>query len=41
MKVDRELEEAVRKHGEVQPAQSYEDKFFEKINKKKRDIYTA
>jgi hypothetical protein len=25
----------------VQPAQSYEDKFFEKINKKKRDIYTA
>jgi hypothetical protein len=41
LKVDRELQEAIRKHGEVQPPKEYEDQFFERINQKKRDIYAA
>jgi hypothetical protein len=36
--VERELEAAIAKHGEVQPPRSYEDQFFERINHKKRDI---
>jgi hypothetical protein len=38
MKVDRELEEAVKKHGVIQPPRKFEDMFFEKINDKKRDL---
>lgn len=38
MKVDRELEEAIQKHGVVNPPKSYEDQFFERINQKKKDI---
>jgi hypothetical protein len=41
MKVDRELQAAIAKHGEVQPPQQHEDQFFERINKKKQDIYHA
>lgn len=41
MKVDRELQDAIRKHGEVQPPKQYEDQFFEKIRDKKRDIQSA
>ena len=40
MKVDRELQEAVKKHGEAVPAKLFEDEFFEKVNNKKRDIYS-
>ena len=35
LKVDKELEEAIQKHGEVSPAKKYEDQFYEKINQKK------
>jgi len=38
MKVDRELSDAIKKHGEVNPPKSYEDHFFERINQKKKDI---
>lgn len=41
MKVDRELEEAIKKHGVIQPPKAYEDQFFERINAKKRDIAQA
>lgn len=41
MKVDRELEEAIKKHGEVQPPKTYEDQFFERINQKKKDLARA
>jgi hypothetical protein len=41
MKVDRELQEAINKHGIVQPPKEHEDQFFERINNKKRDIYSA
>lgn len=41
MKVDRELQEAIQKHGHVEPPKSYEDKFFERINNKKKDIARA
>lgn len=41
LKVDRELQDAIRKHGEVEPPKSFEDQFFEKVNQKKRDIYSA
>jgi hypothetical protein len=41
MKVDRELKEAIEKHGTVSPPKEYEEKFYEKINAKKRDIYAA
>jgi hypothetical protein len=40
MKVNRELQEAIKKHGEVAPPKVFEDEFFEKINNKKRDIYS-
>ena len=38
MKVDRELEETVRKHGEVQPPRQFEDEFYEKIDLKKKSL---
>ena len=38
MKVDRELNEAISKHGVVNPPKSYEDQFFEKINQKKKEV---
>lgn len=41
LKVDRELQDAIGKHGQVEPPRSYEDQFFDKIKDKKRDIYTA
>lgn len=41
MKVDRELQAAIRKHGEVQIPKSYEDQFFENIAEKKKNIQTA
>lgn len=41
LKVDRELQEAIAKHGTVTPPQVYEDQFYEKINNKKRDIYSV
>ena len=41
MKVDRELQDAIRKHGEVEPPKEHEDQFFERIKNKKRDIYAA
>lgn len=41
MKVDRELQQAIQKHGIVQPPKSHEDEFYDKINQKKREIYSA
>jgi hypothetical protein len=41
LKVDQELQEAIRKHGEVVEPKSYEDAFFDRINDKKRDIARA
>ena len=41
MKVDRELDEAVKKHGVIQPPKAYEDEFFERINNKKKEIARA
>lgn len=38
MKVERELNEAIKKHGEINPPKSYEDQFFERINSRKKDI---
>lgn len=38
MKVDRELQDAIKKHGEVVEPQKYEDMFYEKINNKKKDL---
>lgn len=38
MKVDKELEDAIAKHGQVVKPELYEDQFFERINKKKKDI---
>jgi hypothetical protein len=40
MKVNRELQEAIKKHGEAVPPKLFEEEFFEKINNKKRDIYS-
>ena len=41
MKVDKELQDAINKHGLVNPRKSYEDQFFERINAKKKDIAHA
>jgi len=38
MKVNREMKEAIEKHGEVQPPKKYEDVFWERINKKKEEL---
>jgi hypothetical protein len=38
MKVDRELQEAIKKHGEITPPRAFEDMFFDNINNKKRDL---
>ena len=38
LKVDKELQEAIKKHGEVVPPKEYEDVFFDKINDKKKDL---
>jgi hypothetical protein len=38
MKVDRELEEAVKKHGTVKIPKTYEEEFHEKINQKKKEL---
>lgn len=40
LKVDRELQAAISKHGVVQPPRTYEEQFFERINKKKQEIYS-
>lgn len=37
-KVQRELAEAIQKHGKVVPPETYENQFFERINNKKREI---
>jgi hypothetical protein len=38
LKVDRELQDAVEKHGTVKVPRDYEDQFFERINKKKEEF---
>ena len=38
MKVDRELEAAIAKYGEVRAAKPYEEEFFDRIKNKKREI---
>lgn len=38
MKVDRELQDAIRKHGEAVPPKKHEDEFYEKIKKKQEEI---
>jgi len=38
MKVDREMDEAIAKHGEASPCKPHEEIFYETIEKKKRDI---
>jgi len=38
MKVDREMKDAIAKHGEASPPKSHEEIFYETIEKKKRDI---
>lgn len=38
MKVDREMKDAIAKHGEACPPKSHEEIFYETIEKKKRDI---
>ena len=40
MKVDRELQEAVQKHGEVEIPESFEDQFAEKIELAKKKLLT-
>ena len=40
MKVDRELQEAVQKHGEVDIPEQYEDQFASKIENAKRKLVT-
>lgn len=41
MKVDRELQEAIKKHGVVQTPKKHEDQFYERIKKKKEEIYNT
>jgi hypothetical protein len=41
LKVDRELQAAIAKHGEALPPRSREEEFFEEINKKKREVYSV
>ena len=41
MKVNRELEDAVAKHGEVQIPESFEDQMAEKIELAKKKIASA
>lgn len=41
MKVDRELKDAVAKHGEVSIPESFEDQLAEKIEAAKRRIATT
>ena len=41
LKVDRELQDAIAKHGTVSPVKPFEEEFFDKINNKKRDIYSV
>jgi hypothetical protein len=41
MKVERELEEAINKHGEVNPPKSYQDRFYERVNNKKKEIASS
>ncbi len=38
MKVDRELEAAIAKYGEVRKPKPYEEEFFDRIKNKKREI---
>jgi hypothetical protein len=38
MKVDRELKEAIAKHGEAVPPKAHEDEFYEKIAKKQKEL---
>ena len=38
MKIDRELQEAIKKHGEVKLPKSFEDNFKDRILEKKRQI---
>ena len=38
MKVDRELEEAIKKHGEINPPKKFEEQFYEKVNEKKKSV---
>ena len=40
LKVDRELQAAIAKHGEAAPPKDYKEEFFDNINKKKREIYS-
>ena len=41
MKVDRELEEAIAKHGNAVRPSQFEDEFDQKILDRKRDIVAA
>ncbi len=36
LKVDAELQAAIKKHGEVEPPKSYEDQFYERVNENKK-----
>ena len=41
LKVDRELQDAIAKHGAIAPPKTHEDEFFENINNKKKSIYSV
>ena len=41
MKVERELEAAIAKHGEAVRPSQFEDEFREKVQARKRDIVAA
>jgi hypothetical protein len=38
MKVNKELEDAIAKHGEINPPKEHEDEFWEKVDRKKKEI---
>jgi len=38
LKVERELEDAIQKHGTVTVPREYEDQFFERIHQKKDEL---
>lgn len=38
MKVDKEIQDAIKKHGKVTPPRAYEDQFYENIKNKKNEI---
>jgi hypothetical protein len=38
MKVDKELQEAIAKHGELKVPKPYEEEFFDRVKNKRREI---